>query len=92
MIWYILASFFPCILVVLFSVLTRSKWVGTILTLILIGNKIEKVKYTYRLIMNPTAIKMPKGLAVEAQEKWIRKLYHKKSRAPDSQNQIEQDR
>jgi len=37
MIWYILASFFPCILVVLFSVLTRSKWVGTILTLILIG-------------------------------------------------------
>ncbi|MFK4181425.1 CsbA family protein [Staphylococcus cohnii] len=42
MIWYILASFFPCILVVLFSVLTRSKWVGTILTLILIGTSIEK--------------------------------------------------
>ena len=34
--------FFPCILVVLFSVLTRSKWVGTILTLILIGTSIEK--------------------------------------------------
>ena len=37
MIWYISAAFFPCVLVVLFSVLTRSKWVGTTLTLILIG-------------------------------------------------------
>lgn len=43
-----------------------------------IGSKIEKIKYTYRLIMGPAAIKMPKGLSVEAQEKWIRKLYHKK--------------
>lgn len=42
MIWYILASFFPCVFVILFSVLTRSKWVGTILTLILIGVSVEK--------------------------------------------------
>lgn len=42
MIWYILASFFPCILVILFSVVTRSKWVGTILVLVLIGASIQK--------------------------------------------------
>lgn len=42
MIWYILASFFPCVLVILFSVLTRSKWVGTILTLVLIGVSVQK--------------------------------------------------
>ncbi|MCG7340075.1 CsbA family protein [Staphylococcus sp. ACRSN] len=42
MIWYMLAAFFPCILVVLFSVLTRNKWVGTALTLILIGASVEK--------------------------------------------------
>ncbi|MBU7218076.1 CsbA family protein [Staphylococcus gallinarum] len=42
MIWYMLAAFFPCILVVLFSVLTRNKWVGTILTLILIGASVAK--------------------------------------------------
>ena len=41
-IWYILASFFPCILVILFSVVTRSKWVGTILVLVLIGASIQK--------------------------------------------------
>ena len=33
---------FPCILVVLFSVVTRSKWIGTLLTLILIGTSIYK--------------------------------------------------
>ena len=42
MIWYILASFFPCILVILFSVVTGSKWVGTILVLVLIGASIQK--------------------------------------------------
>ncbi|HCT2118709.1 TPA: CsbA family protein [Staphylococcus aureus] len=42
MIWYFSAAFFPCVLVVLFSVITRSKWVGTILTLILIGASIYK--------------------------------------------------
>ncbi|MCY6991264.1 CsbA family protein [Staphylococcus argensis] len=42
MIWYFMAAFFPCILIVLFSVLTRSKWVGTLLTLILIGVSVWK--------------------------------------------------
>lgn len=42
MIWYACAAFFPCILVVLFSVVTRSKWIGTLLTLILIGTSIYK--------------------------------------------------
>jgi len=42
MIWYALAAFFPCIFVVLFSVLTRSKWVGTILTLVIIGTSVQK--------------------------------------------------
>ncbi|WP_251943273.1 MULTISPECIES: CsbA family protein [Staphylococcus] len=42
MIWYLLAAFFPCILVVSFSVVTRNKWVGTILALILIGVSVEK--------------------------------------------------
>ena len=42
MIWYVLASCFPCIFVVFFSVLTRSKWVGTILTLIIIGASVQK--------------------------------------------------
>ncbi|MDU7765443.1 MAG: DUF2198 family protein, partial [Staphylococcus sp.] len=36
MIWYVCAAFFPCILVVLFSVVTRSKWIGTLVTLIII--------------------------------------------------------
>lgn len=42
MIWYALAAFFPCIFVVLFSVLTRNKWIGTILTLIIIGASVQK--------------------------------------------------
>lgn len=42
MIWYALAAFFPCIFVVLFSVLTRSKCVGTILTLVIIGASVQK--------------------------------------------------
>ena len=37
-----MCRFFPCILVVLFSVVTRSKWIGTLLTLILIGTSIYK--------------------------------------------------
>ena len=41
MIWYA-CRLFPCILVVLFSVVTRSKWIGTLLTLILIGTSIYK--------------------------------------------------
>ncbi|OEK87847.1 protein CsbA [Staphylococcus shinii] len=42
MIWYALAAFFPCIFVVLFSLLTRNKWVGTILTLVIIGASVQK--------------------------------------------------
>ncbi|MBH9580318.1 DUF2198 domain-containing protein [Staphylococcus felis] len=42
MIWYILAAFFPCVLVVIFSTITRNKWIGTIVTLILIGASIYK--------------------------------------------------
>ncbi|MBU0436961.1 DUF2198 domain-containing protein [Staphylococcus casei] len=42
MIWFMLAAFFPCILVVLFSVLTRSKWVGSILAFVIVGASIEK--------------------------------------------------
>ncbi len=42
MIWYFSAAFFPCVLLVLFIVITRSKWVCTILTLILIGASIYK--------------------------------------------------
>ncbi|MBI5971815.1 CsbA family protein [Staphylococcus caledonicus] len=42
MIWYALAAFFPCVLVVLFSVITRSKWVGVIATLILIATSVYK--------------------------------------------------
>ncbi|MGU3343826.1 CsbA family protein [Staphylococcus succinus] len=42
MIWFMLAAFFPCILVVLFSVLTRNKWVGSILAFVIVGASIEK--------------------------------------------------
>lgn len=42
MIWYALAAFFPCILVVTFSFVAKNKWVGTILALILIGVSIYK--------------------------------------------------
>ena len=42
MIWYALAAFFPCVFVVLFSVITRSKWVGVIATLILIATSVYK--------------------------------------------------
>lgn len=42
MIWYVYAAFFPCILVVLFSVVTRSKWIGTLVTLIIIGASVYK--------------------------------------------------
>lgn len=42
MTWYALAAFFPCVLVVLFSVITRSKWVGVIATLILIATSVYK--------------------------------------------------
>ena len=41
MIWYVCA-FFPCILVVLFSVVTRSKWIGTLVTLVIIGASVYK--------------------------------------------------
>ena len=41
MIWYVCAAFFPCILVVLFSV-TRSKWIGTLVTLVIIGASVYK--------------------------------------------------
>ena len=43
-----------------------------------IGSKVEKVKYAYRLIMKPAAIKVPKGLSKKEQEKWTRNLYQKK--------------
>ena len=46
MIWYALAAFFPCVLVVLFSVITRSKWVGVIVTLILIAAQFTKGSFT----------------------------------------------
>ena len=42
MVWYTLAAFFPCILVILFSVITRSKWVGVIVTLILMAASVYK--------------------------------------------------
>ena len=42
LIWYMLAAFFPCVLVVIFSALTRSKWVGTFITLVLIGASVYK--------------------------------------------------
>ncbi|ARJ51286.1 CsbA family protein [Staphylococcus lutrae] len=42
MIWYLLAAFFPCVLVVIFSAVTRSKWVGTLITLIIIGASVYK--------------------------------------------------
>ncbi|RIO56737.1 DUF2198 family protein [Staphylococcus hominis] len=42
MVWYTLAAFFPCILVILFSIITRSKWVGVIVTLILIAASVYK--------------------------------------------------
>ena len=37
-----LCGLFPCILVVLFSVVTRSKWIGTLVTLIIIGASVYK--------------------------------------------------
>ena len=37
-----LAAFFPCVLVVIFSAITRSKWVGACITLILIGASVYK--------------------------------------------------
>ncbi len=37
-----LAAFFPCVLVVVFSAITRSKWVGTFITLVLIGASVYK--------------------------------------------------
>lgn len=42
MIWYVCAAIFPCILVVLFSVVTRSKWIGTLVTLVIIGASVYK--------------------------------------------------
>lgn len=42
MIWYACAAFFPCILIVLFSVVTKNKWIGTFVTLILIATSIYK--------------------------------------------------
>ncbi|WP_105965147.1 CsbA family protein [Staphylococcus chromogenes] len=42
MIWYMLAAFFPCVLVVIFSAITRSKLVGTFITLVLIGASVYK--------------------------------------------------
>ena len=42
LIWYMLAAFFPCVLVVIFSAITRSKWVGTFITLVLIGASVYK--------------------------------------------------
>ncbi|QLK86941.1 DUF2198 family protein [Staphylococcus sp. 17KM0847] len=42
MIWYALAAFFPCILVVIFSAITRNKWIGTLITLIIIGTSVYK--------------------------------------------------
>ena len=42
MIWYVCAAFCPCILVVLFSVVTRSKWIGTLVTLVIIGASVYK--------------------------------------------------
>ncbi len=42
LIWYILAAFFPCVLVVLFSTITRSKWIGTLITLVVIGASVYK--------------------------------------------------
>ena len=41
MIWYVCAAFFPCILVVLFSVVL-SKWIGTLVTLVIIGASVYK--------------------------------------------------
>lgn len=46
MIWYFSVVFFLCVLVVLFSVIIRSKWIGIILILILIGVLIYK-EYFY---------------------------------------------
>ena len=37
-----LAAFFPCVLVIIFSAITRSKWVGTFITLVLIGASVYK--------------------------------------------------
>ncbi|MBI5974065.1 CsbA family protein [Staphylococcus canis] len=42
LVWYILAAFFPCMLVVIFSAITRSKWIGTIVTLVIIGASVYK--------------------------------------------------
>lgn len=42
LIWYLLAAFFPCVLVVIFSAITRSKWMGTLITLVVIGASIYK--------------------------------------------------
>lgn len=42
MIWYACAAFFPCILIVLFSVVTKNKWIGTFVTLLLIATSIYK--------------------------------------------------
>lgn len=41
-IWYALAAFFPCVLVVILSTITRSKWIGTCVTLVLIGASVYK--------------------------------------------------
>ncbi|UXR70000.1 MULTISPECIES: CsbA family protein [unclassified Staphylococcus] len=42
MIWYALAAFFPCVLVVVLSAITRSKWIGTCVTLVIIGTSVYK--------------------------------------------------
>ncbi|SUM56837.1 putative DUF2198-containing protein [Staphylococcus microti] len=41
-IWYALAAFFPCVLVVILSAITRNKWIGTCVTLVVIGASIYK--------------------------------------------------
>lgn len=42
MIWYVCVVFFFCILVVLFSVVIRSKWIGILVILVIIGVLVYK--------------------------------------------------
>ncbi|EKU48508.1 CsbA family protein [Staphylococcus massiliensis] len=73
LIWMVLAAFFPCILVVMFSFLTRNKWVGTIVALALIGGSIYKGFFHSQWIIFIDVISLLAGYVIVDTLKYHRK-------------------
>ncbi|MDU6178834.1 MAG: CsbA family protein [Staphylococcus lugdunensis] len=64
MIWYVCAALFPCLLVVLFSVVTRNKWIGTLVALILIATSIYKGFFHNELIIFLDVVSLLAGYVI----------------------------